>query len=96
MKNEEIFKICNALINIANFECCDYGFTEEVDAAEEFVSEIKSMTKEQNYIHGYKNGKSDVLDKIRVEIAEQASCNGFFNDGIERALEIIDKYAGVW
>lgn len=30
--------------------------------------EIKSMTKEQNYIRGYKDGKNDVLDKIRAEI----------------------------
>lgn len=42
-------------------------------------TEIKAMTKEQNYIrgykdgytHGYKNGKSDVLDKIRAEIDRQ-------------------------
>ncbi len=31
-------------------------------------TEIKAMTKEQNYIRGYKDGKSDVLDKIRAEI----------------------------
>jgi hypothetical protein len=30
--------------------------------------EIKSMTKEQNYMCGYRDGKSDVLDKIRAEI----------------------------
>ena len=34
-------------------------------------TEIKSMTKEQNYMRGYEDGKSDVLDKIRDEI-EQA------------------------
>jgi len=33
-------------------------------------TEIKSMTKEQNYIRGYKDGKSDVLDKIRAEIGK--------------------------
>ena len=33
-------------------------------------TEIKAMTKEQNYIRGYKDGKSDVLDKIRAEIKE--------------------------
>ena len=31
-------------------------------------TEIKAMTKEQNYLRGYKDGKFDVLDKIRVEI----------------------------
>ena len=30
-------------------------------------TEIKAMTKEQNYMRGYKDGKSDVLDKIRAE-----------------------------
>ena len=31
-------------------------------------TKIKSMTKEQNYMRGYKDGKNDVLDKIRAEI----------------------------
>ena len=31
--------------------------------------EIKSMTKEQNYMRGYENGKFDVLDEIKAEIA---------------------------
>ena len=35
--------------------------------------EIKSMTKEQNYMCGYRDGKSDVLDKLRAEIAEYGS-----------------------
>lgn len=43
----------------------------------------------------YQRGANNILNKIRAEIAEQASCNGFFNDGIERALTIIDKYTGV-
>jgi len=34
-------------------------------------TEIKSMTKEQNYMRGYEDGKSDVLDKIRAEIDRQ-------------------------
>ncbi len=34
-------------------------------------TEIKAMTKEQNYIRGYKNGKSDVLHKITDEIDRQ-------------------------
>ena len=33
-------------------------------------TEIKSMTKVQNYIRGYKDGKTDVLDKIRAEITD--------------------------
>lgn len=60
-------------------------------------TEIKAMTKEQNYIRGYKDGKSDVLDKIREEI-EQIEINGHIRDiecfsaGINAALKIIDKY----
>ena len=42
-------------------------------------TEIKSMTKEQNYMRGYKDGKSDVLDKIRAEI-EQFAKNPDFGD----------------
>lgn len=34
-------------------------------------TEIKGMSKAQNYMRGYKDGKSDVLDKIRAEIAEE-------------------------
>ena len=62
--------------------------------------EIKSMTKEQNYMCGYENGKSDVLDKIRAEIEEIAKPNEFggrgngksVRYGLCKALEIIDKY----
>ena len=34
-------------------------------------TEIKAMTKEQNYMRGYKDGKSDVLDKISAEIEHE-------------------------
>ena len=68
--------------------------------------EIKAMTKEQNYICGYKNGKSDVLDKIRAEIEQlptktMTNWNGCCPDidypEIEyvtknKLLNIIDKY----
>lgn len=32
---------------------------------------IKSMTKEQNYMRGYEDGKSDVVDEIKAEIDAQ-------------------------
>lgn len=35
--------------------------------------EIKSMTKEQNYLRGYTDGKSDVLEDIREDIEEYGS-----------------------
>lgn len=62
-------------------------------------AEIKSMTKEQNYMRGYKDGKSDVLDKIRAEIVKKhlsiVEKNDFDNGrtyGYEEVIEIIDKY----
>ena len=59
--------------------------------------EIKAMSKEQNYLRGYSDGKSDTLDKIRAEI-EQVEINGYvryvecFNEGLKVALNIIEKY----
>ena len=58
-------------------------------------TEIKSMTKEQNYMRGYKDGKSDVLDKIRAEIAEYKDDKVIHderNEMIDIVLDIIDKY----
>lgn len=55
-------------------------------------TEIKSMTKKQNYMRGYRDGKSDVLDKLGAEIMSLTN-----DDTPERiwnvdVLEIIDKY----
>ena len=57
-------------------------------------TEINSMTKQQNYLRGYKDGKSDVLDKIRAEIVDLTYywCKVNPNSVIEDVLEIIDKY----
>lgn len=38
--------------------------------------------------------RDELLGKIRAEIESQLCGNGNFNDGIDRALEIIDKYRG--
>jgi hypothetical protein len=63
-------------------------------------TKIKKMTKEQNYLRGYKDGKSDVLNKIRAEIIEYAipdfeyhGCGGSQKIvELEDVLQIIDKY----
>jgi hypothetical protein len=53
-------------------------------------NEIKSMTKEQNYMRGYEDGKSDVLDKITEEIEKyKADCGkpediGYFSEVNQR------------
>ena len=59
--------------------------------------EIKSMTKEQNYMRGYEDGKSDTLDNIKAEI-EQRKKNSGGEPNRELAfsvcLQIVDKYRG--
>ena len=57
-------------------------------------TEIKSMTKEQNYMRGYKDGRSDVLDKIRAEIEHLTYywCEVNPRSVIDDVLQIIDKY----
>ena len=59
--------------------------------------EIKAKIKEENYISGYKDGKSDVLDKIRAEIQENVNYNNKMNyksivAGLLLSLDIINKY----
>ncbi len=69
-------------------------------------TEIYSMTKEQNYMRGYRDGKSDILDKIRSEIEsviqeETVMVNPEARNGYESVVskldpddvfQIIDKY----
>ena len=59
--------------------------------------EIKSMTKEQNYLRGYSDGKSDVLGKLETDIQENISYNKKMNyqgivAGLLLAQVLIDKY----
>ena len=51
-------------------------------------TEIKSMTKEQNYMRGYKDGKSDVLDKIKG-YTDYIRNTGM---GKGKSLDFIEKY----
>ena len=61
-------------------------------------NEIKSMTKEQNYMRGYEDDKSDMLDKIRAEIMDTGAFEQetmgqtAFLNGINYCLGVIDKY----
>lgn len=52
--------------------------------------EIKSMTKEQNYMRGYENGKSDVLAKIRADVINLA--DGRRSMPVRNIIKIIDKF----
>ena len=61
-------------------------------------TQIKSMTKEQNYMRGYEDGKFDVLDKLRAEIKGMTPT--YHNPDwsitdlvpISEVLKILDKY----
>lgn len=59
-------------------------------------TEIKKLTKAQNYFRGYFDGKSDTLDNIRAEIENDWQLKKYpsspFSCGLRRAIEIIDKY----
>lgn len=60
-------------------------------------TEIKAMTKEQNYIRGYKDGKSDVLNEIRAEIDQlpsELTADGRRMIRRARVYDILDKYKG--
>ena len=58
-------------------------------------NEIKSMTKEQNYMRGYSDGKQDILEKIRDEILKlddpDYDFEGYYK-AVTDTLAIIDKY----
>lgn len=53
-------------------------------------TEIKSMTKEQNYMRGYADGKYDVLDKISAEIDKLS--RHFYSLNPQYLLDMIDRY----
>lgn len=50
--------------------------------------EIKSMTKEQNYMCEYRDGKSDTLDKIKSYV-DHIRNTGM---GKKKSLEFIEKF----
>ena len=62
-------------------------------------TDIKKMTKEQNYMRGYRDGMSDTLDKIRAELKDNILDGAFgtatnseicaYNGGVLKALNII-------
>ena len=67
-----------------------YSTKEEVidDWNELSETEIKSMTKEQNYMRGYRDGNSDVLDKIKGYVDHIR----YTSMGKNKSLEYIEKF----
>lgn len=61
--------------------------------------EIKSMSKEQNYMRGYEDGKSDVIDKMREEIVDTLYVDSLifgelidFKNGKISADDVIEEF----
>lgn len=50
--------------------------------------EIKAMSKEQNYLRGYSDGKTDTLDKIKGYV-DHIRNTGM---GKKKSLDFIEKY----
>lgn len=58
---------------------------------------VNLLMNSQYYEQGYKQGVSDVLDKIRAEIEsyidkEKLAFGGQFDSALNLALKIVDKY----
>ena len=74
MTKEELIGICNALVSIAERECCDYGFTEDIDRAEEYLNESETdfLYKEKWERLQYLINKAVILmrDKYSLAITE--------------------------
>lgn len=62
----------------------------EDEMSEISETEIKSMTKEQNYLRGYRDGKSDVFDKIRAIVIEWQADTWTDNFSYECMCKIAD------
>lgn len=45
---KQVYRICNALVTIVDYECCDYGFSVEVDMAEEFIKKYGMEDKNES------------------------------------------------
>lgn len=69
MTKEELIGICSALVGIAERECCDYGFTEDIDRAEEYLneSEVDFLYKEKWERLKYLLHKAEALMKEKYE-----------------------------
>lgn len=44
---EEVYKVCQKLVAITDFECCFYGTTEEVLWAQAFITSYEYYKKEE-------------------------------------------------
>ncbi len=90
MTKEELIGICNALVSIAERECCDYGFTEQIDRAEEYLneSEIDFLYKEKWERLTYLIHKVVVLMQDKYEYATINKDNIEFSERLKLWQEL--------
>lgn len=90
MTKEELLGICSALVSIAERECCDYGFTEDIDRAEEYINEnvVESAYKEKWERLNYLINKAVIRMKDKYEYAIINKDNIEFGDRIKLWQEL--------
>ena len=90
MTKEELIGICNALVSIAERECCDYGFTEDIDRAEEYLNESETdfLYKEKWERLNYLLNKTVTLMKDKYEQATINKDNTEFGERIKLWQEL--------
>ena len=90
MTKEELIGICNALVSIAEDECCDYGFTEDIDRAEEYLNEneVDFLYKEKWERLTYLIHKAVVLMQDKYEYASINKDNIEFGERLKLWQEL--------
>ena len=90
MTKEELLGICSALVGIAERECCDYGFTKDIDRAEEYLNEneVESSYKEKWDRLNYLLNKAITLMNDKYELATINKDNTEFGDRIKLWQEL--------
>ena len=90
MTKEELIGICNALVSITEQECCSYGFTEDIDRAEEYLneSEIDFLYKEKWERLNYLLNKTITLMKDKYDQATINKDNTEFGERIKLWQEL--------
>lgn len=90
MTREELIGICSALVSIAEHECCDYGFTEDIDRAEEYLdrSEVDFLYREKWDRLNYLLNKAITLMNDKYELATINKDNTEFGERIKLWQEL--------
>lgn len=90
MTKEELIGVCSALVSIAERECCNYGFTEYIDRAEEYLNESETdfLYKEKWERLNYLLNKAITLMKDKYDQATINKDNTEFGERIKLWQEL--------